>query len=145
MAEASADPLIVRSAWLYGHAGRNFVETMLSLASSGGPLRVVTDQRGAPTNARDLARAIRELIAVDAAGVVNATNAGSCSWYEFARAILDGAGHAGVPIEPVSSEEFPRPAPRPRYSVLSLERFEALTGGTPRDWREALDEYLAER
>jgi dTDP-4-dehydrorhamnose reductase len=143
--ECSSDPLIVRTAWLYGHAGPNFVEKMLSLAAEGRTLRVVNDQVGAPTNVRDLARAIRELIAVGATGVVNATNAGSCSWFEFAREILDVAGYESVPIEPVTSDEFPRPAPRPRYSVLSLVKLVSLTGKEPRKWRDALAEYIGER
>lgn len=145
VAEASSDALIVRTAWLYGHAGPNFIEKMLSLASSGGPLRVVDDQVGAPTYVRDLAGAMRELIAVGATGVVNATNRGWCTWFEFAREILDLAGHKDVPIEAVTSEEFPRPAPRPGYSVLSLARLVSLTGREPRSWQDALGEYLAER
>jgi dTDP-4-dehydrorhamnose reductase len=143
--EAAPKHLIVRTGWLYGHSGRNFVETMLSLVASGAPLRVVDDQVGAPTNARDFSLAIRELIAAGATGVVNAANAGSCSWYEFAREILDRAGYGDVPIEPVATSEFPRPAPRPGYSVLSLERLVSLTGREPRHWRDALEEYLAER
>ena len=142
---ACSDALIVRTAWLYGHAGPNFIEKMLSLASAGRDLRVVDDQVGAPTNVRDLAGAIRELIAVEAAGVVNATNAGSCSWFEFGRVILDLSGHPEVSIEPVTSNEFPRPAPRPGYSVLSLERLVSLTGKEPRSWQDAVAEYLAER
>ncbi len=145
VAEACSDALIVRTAGLYGHAGPNFIEKMLSLASSGRILRVVDDQVGAPTNVRDLAGAILELIAVEATGVVNATNAGSCSWFEFAREILDVAGHQDIPVEPVTSEEFPRPAPRPGYSVLSLARLVSLTGKEPRSWQDALAEYLAER
>lgn len=145
VAEACSDALIVRTAWLYGHAGPNFIEKMLSLASSGRVLRVVDDQVGAPTNVRDLAGAILELIAVEATGVVNATNRGWCTWFEFAREILDLAGHEDVPIEPVTSEEFPRPAPRPGYSVLSLARLVSLTGKEPRSWQDALAEYLAER
>jgi dTDP-4-dehydrorhamnose reductase len=143
--EASQDALIVRTAWLYGHAGSNFIETMLSLASSGRPLRVVDDQVGAPTNVRDLARAILELFAVGATGVVNATNGGWCTWFEFAREILDRAGYRDIPVEPVTSEEFVRPAPRPGYSVLSLARLVLLTGKEPRSWQDALAEYLAER
>jgi len=142
---AAPDHLIVRTAWLYGHAGKNFVEKMIELAESGRPLSVVDDQLGAPTNARDLAGSIRDLIAVGAAGVVNATNTGSCSWFEFAREILDHSGHAGVSMEPVTSDRFPRPAPRPGYSVLSLDRLVSLTGREPRHWRDALHEYLAER
>ena len=145
VAEASQDALIVRTAWLYGHAGPNFIEKMLSLASSGRGLRVVEDQVGAPTNVRDLAAAILELIAVGATGVVNATNRGWCTWYEFAREILDLAGHEDIPVEPVTSAEFPRPAPRPGYSVLSLARLVSLTGKTPRSWQDALAEYIAER
>ena len=145
VAETCSDALIVRTAWLYGHAGPNFIEKMLSLASSGRHLRVVDDQVGAPTNVRDLAGAILELIAVEATGVVNATNAGSCSWFGFAREILDLAGLEDVPIEPVTSGEFPRPAPRPGYSVLSLARLVSLTGKEPRSWQDALAEYLAER
>ena len=137
--------LIVRTAWLYGRAGRNFVETMLGLAGRGGEIRVVSDQVGAPTYTRDLARIISELIAVEASGVVNATNDGSCSWYEFARAILDRSGHGDVPVRAVTSEEFPRPAVRPRYSVLSLERLAKLTGRRPRHWEAALADYIAER
>jgi dTDP-4-dehydrorhamnose reductase len=142
---AARDCLIVRTAWLYGHSGANFVEKMLELAAAGGPLRVVDDQVGAPTNARDLAGSIRELIAVGAAGVVNATNAGSCSWYEFACEIVQGAGLGDVAVEPVKSSEFPRPAPRPAYSVLSLDRLMSLTGASPRHWREGLADYLSER
>jgi len=143
--EVSQDALIVRTAWLYGHAGPNFIETMLSLASSGRVLRVVNDQVGAPTNVRDLAGAILELIAVEATGVVNATNRGWCTWFEFARKILDLAGLGEVSIEPVTSEEFPRPAPRPGCSVLSLERLVFLTGKEPRSWQDAVAEYVAER
>ena len=145
VAEACSDALIVRTAWLYGHAGPNFIERMLSLASSGRVLRVVDDQVGAPTNVRDLAGAILELIAVEATGVVNATNRGWCTWFEFAREILDLAGHEDIPVEPVTSQEFPRPARRPGYSVLSLARLVSLTGKEPRSWRDALAEYLAER
>jgi dTDP-4-dehydrorhamnose reductase len=142
---AAPDCLIVRTAWLYGHAGTNFVEKILALVESGRPLKVVEDQVGAPTSAKDLAGAIRDLIAVGATGVVNATNAGSCSWFEFAREILDRSGHAAVSIEPVASDRFPRPAPRPSYSVLSLARLVSLTGREPRHWRDALRDYLAER
>ena len=143
--EASRDALIIRTAWLYGHAGPNFIEKMLSLASSGRHLKVVEDQVGAPTNVRDLARAILELIAVGATGVVNATNRGWCTWFEFAREILDQAGYRDIAVEPVTSEQFPRPAPRPAYSVLSLARLVSLTGKEPRSWQDALAEYLTER
>jgi dTDP-4-dehydrorhamnose reductase len=137
--------LIVRTAWLYGHNGRNFVETILGLAERGGPLRVVDDQIGSPTNARDLAGAIRELVLADARAVVNVTNTGSCTWFEFACEILDRAGRPDVEVVPVTTDAFQRPAPRPRYSVLSMERLSELLGTRPRAWQEALAEYIAER
>jgi dTDP-4-dehydrorhamnose reductase len=143
--EVAPRALVVRTAWLYGHAGANFVDKMLSLASAGVPLRVVDDQFGAPTNARDLAAVVAELVAAGASGVVNATNAGSCSWFELAREALSLAGLENAGLTPVSTEEFPRPAQRPTYSVLSLEKLKLLTGRTPRNWREALAEYVAER
>jgi dTDP-4-dehydrorhamnose reductase len=144
VAAANRDHLIVRTAWLYGHGGPNFVETILRTASAGGNLRVVDDQRGSPTNVRDLCGVLKELIATGAAGVVNATNAGTCTWYTFAKEIVKLAG-LKVDVVPVSSLEFTRPAARPTSSVLSLERLTELIGWTPRSWREALAEYMSER
>jgi dTDP-4-dehydrorhamnose reductase len=137
--------LIVRTAWLYGHLGRNFVETVLRLAEGGQDLRIVRDQWGAPTNARDLAVILGELLGGRARGVLHATNAGRCSWYEYAREILRIAGIEGVQVEPVPSSSYPRPARRPSFSVLSLERLSAVLGWTPRPWQEALLEYMNER
>jgi dTDP-4-dehydrorhamnose reductase len=137
--------LIVRTAWLYGRQGRNFVETILGLAARGGPLRVVDDQVGPPTSARDLSVIIAELIPVDATGVVHATNSGSCSWHEFACEIVALAGIQGVEVCPVRSSEFPRPAARPAYSVLALDRLVSLTGWLPRPWKDALGEYITKR
>ena len=141
----AGDWLVVRTSWLYGHRGPNFVETILRLSEEGGPLRVVNDQTGSPTNARDLSRLVLELVAAGARGVVNAANAGSCTWFEFAREILFRSGRGDVQVKPVTTAEFPRPAPRPVYSVLSLERLREITGKTPRPWQEALTEYVAER
>ncbi|MFH1502947.1 MAG: dTDP-4-dehydrorhamnose reductase [Candidatus Eisenbacteria bacterium] len=142
---SGAQSLIVRTAWLYGHGGANFVETVLRLSESGEPLRIVDDQRGSPTNARDLALVLRDLAGGGARGLLNATNAGSASWYDFAVEILRASGRADAPVEPVSTAEFPRPAPRPRSSVLSLDRLSEVLGWTPRPWEEALAEYLSER
>jgi dTDP-4-dehydrorhamnose reductase len=142
---SGAEHLIVRTAWLYGYAGSNFVETMLRLAGRNETLSVVDDQLGAPTNARDLALIIKELVASGATGVLNATNAGSCTWYQFARRIIERAGSEGIRITPVGSSAFPRPAARPANSVLSLAKLTALLGWVPRAWEEALAEYLSER
>jgi len=137
--------LIVRTAWLYGHAGRNFVEFVLGAAGEGRPLRIVDDQRGAPTSARDLALVLRELAARRPEGVIHATNDGSCSWFEFTREILAAAGDEETSVEPIASSDLDRPAPRPRNSVLSLERLESVLGWRPRAWNEAVREYVAER
>lgn len=142
---SGADFLIVRTAWLYGHGGANFVETVLRLAGTRETLRMVDDQRGCPTNARDLALILKELAASAARGVVNATNSGNASWYEFATEILRAGGLSDVSIQRVATTEFPKPATRPRSSVLSLERLAGVLGWTPRHWTEALAEYLSER
>lgn len=137
--------LIVRTSWLYGHGGRNFVDTVLRLAAERDRLQVVDDQVGAPTNARDLAGIVKELVRTRAQGIVHATNAGRCSWYEFAGAILTVAGIDGVKVDAVDSTAFVRPARRPANSVLRLDRLVSLIGWVPRHWREALEEHLAER
>jgi dTDP-4-dehydrorhamnose reductase len=142
---AGGKALIARTAWLYGRQGRNFVESILGLAARGGPLRIVDDQVGPPTSARDLSVIVAELIPAGATGVVHATNSGSCSWYQFACEILELAGVRGVEVRPVRSSEFPRPAARPGYSVLALDRLVSLIGWLPRRWDEALRDYMTER
>jgi len=142
---SGASWLIVRTSWLYGHNGPNFVDTIIRAARERGKLEVVDDQSGAPTNARDLAGVIRELVDGRAEGIVHATNSGSTTWFGFARAIVDAAGMSDVPIEPVGSDAFPRPAPRPHNSVLSLARLRELIGWEPRPWLAAVHEYIAER
>ncbi len=142
---SGAETLIVRTAWLYGHAGPNFVETVLRLADSGEVLRMVDDQRGSPTSARDLALVLKELSVSSATGLVNATNSGSATWYDFASEALLLSGRGDVEIVPVATEEFPRPAPRPRSSVLSLDRLASVLGWVPRPWEEALSDYISER
>lgn len=129
---------VVRTAWLYAPGPRNFVATMLRLAATGQPLRVVDDQIGQPTYADDLARQIIAMIEGDVpAGVYHGTNSGQTSWFGFAREILRVWGMQAV-VEPVTSEEFPRPAPRPSYSVLGHDRW-ATVGLLPmRPWQDAL-------
>lgn len=135
--------LIVRTSWLFGVHGPNFVEAIRNQIAKGtDPLRVVSDQHGRPTYTPHLARAIVNLVTHGARGVVHYADAGECSWYDFACAIAEGSG---VRVKPVESDEFPRPAKRPAYSVLSTARYEELTGATPESWRDGLREYLAQR
>jgi dTDP-4-dehydrorhamnose reductase/4-ketoreductase len=135
--------LIVRTAWLFGVHGPNFVEAIRNQIRKGtNPLRVVADQRGRPTYTPHLANAlVRLALAPEARGVVHYADADECSWFDFARAIAEESG-ANVDVMPVTTDEFPRPAKRPAYSVLSTARYEQLTGLTPDSWREGLREYL---
>ncbi len=140
---------IVRTAWLYGPAGKNFVATMLRLMGERDELTVVSDQRGTPTYAADLAEALVRLVQSDSRdyGAYHYTNAGEATWYDFAVAIRDEALARGmierrIPILPVTTAEYPTKAERPAYSVLSLERFAAVTGVEIPPWREALGRYL---
>jgi dTDP-4-dehydrorhamnose reductase len=135
-AEANPRHLIARSSWLYGHGGKNFVETMLGL---GPEVRVVDDQVGSPTFTRHLAEALRGLAGSEEYGVHHLAASGSCSWFEFAREIFERAGR-DVRVEPCTTAEFLRPAPRPAYSVLGSERGHELPS-----WREGLEAYLGVR
>lgn len=137
------DCCIVRTSWVFGTGGKCFPDTILRLASSHPEVEVVDDQRGAPTYARDLAHAIKQLCHSDARGVVHATNRGECTWYEFASEILRLSESPTV-ARATTSDRFPRPAERPRYSVLSLKSLERYGIVMPR-WQEALRDYIAER
>jgi len=135
---------VVRTAWLFGAIGRCFPNKILELSESQKRLRVVADQVGTPTFNRDLARTIVRLVRSGAKGIVHATNTGPCSWYEFAREILRVGGHADVSVEAIRTEDMPRPAPRPKYSVLSsvsLRQYQLQM----RPWRDALKEYFDDR
>lgn len=133
---------IVRTSWLFGPGGKNFVQTMLKLASERDVLTVVDDQRGRPTYTRDLAQAIESLIQSGLYGVYHVTNSGECSWYQFAVDIMEQAGISKVELRPVTSQEFKRPAPRPANSVLG-NRFWRIAGFPElRDYRQALQDYL---
>jgi dTDP-4-dehydrorhamnose reductase len=134
--------LIVRTSWLFGKNGPNFVEAMRRQIGKGvDPLRVVDDQRGRPTYTPHLAAAVVNLVDAGAEGVVHYADAGSVSWFGFACAIVAALGSL-VGVRPVSSEEFVRPARRPAYSVLSTDRYTELTGAEPESWREGLLDYL---
>jgi dTDP-4-dehydrorhamnose reductase len=134
---------VARTSWLFGPGGKCFPDTILKLAATRPALDVVSDQRGSPTYVIDLARAIAELCRKDATGIVHVTNAGDCSWFEFAREIVKGAGSAAE-VRPVSSEKMARPAPRPAYSVLSPTSLRKYGIDMP-GWNDALLRYLQER
>jgi dTDP-4-dehydrorhamnose reductase len=130
--------MVVRTAWLYGRYGKNFVTAIRAAAAKGSPLRVVADQVGSPTATLDLARAIGRLITSPIRGLLHAVNAGSCSRYDFARAIVG----TGTEIIPITSAEAARPATRPRNATLVSERW-LLTGIDPlRPWEDALKDFL---
>ena len=136
-AEANANHLIVRSSWLFGRGGKNFVETMLALGRERDELRVVDDQVGCPTFTGHLAEALLGLAAGADRGVLHVAGGDSCSWFEFAREILSRAG-VNSSVKPCTTEEFPRPARRPANSVLISER------GAPTlpVWQDGLEAYL---
>jgi dTDP-4-dehydrorhamnose reductase len=134
---------IVRTAWLYGRGGKNFVDTIRTRALAGGPLAVVDDQQGSPTWTRDLAAALVALIAKGAVGTFHATNAGACTWHEFAVEICALAG-VDVSVARISSADLARPAKRPAYSVLDNSRLVQAIGHPLPHWRDALARYLAQ-
>jgi dTDP-4-dehydrorhamnose reductase len=141
LVEASgADFLTLRSSWLYAAHGNNFVRTILRLAGERESLRVVDDQRGRPTSVPMLVETTQRLLGAGARGTLHATDGGECTWFEFASEIVRVAG-LPCRVEPCTSEEFPRPAPRPAYSVLDLTATERLIGPL-RDWREALADVV---
>ncbi|MFE6200031.1 dTDP-4-dehydrorhamnose reductase [Streptomyces sp. NPDC057838] len=136
---------IVRTAWLYGVHGGNFVRTMIGLEARRDTLDVVDDQRGQPTWSADVAERIADLgprLGPDAHGVFHATNAGEASWYELAREVFALIGADPDRVRPTSSAAFPRPAPRPAYSALAHRRWQEIGLPLPRDWRSALHEAL---
>lgn len=134
---------IARTSWLFGTGGKCFPDTILRLAASRPALDVVNDQRGCPTYAADLARAIVQLCRKNASGIVHVTNAGDCTWFEFAEEIVRNAG-LPTAVRPVSSQQMARPAPRPAYSVLSAARLHALGIELP-SWTDALQRYMKDR
>lgn len=133
--------LIIRTQWLYGIHGKNFVETMLRLAGEKSELTVVDDQTGSPTWTYDLALAIKALLDKSCSGTYHAANSGFCSWNEFARAIFEEEG-LKIKVNSMTTKELDRPANRPLYSTLDCSKLEHDTGFRPQHWREALQNYL---
>jgi dTDP-4-dehydrorhamnose reductase len=136
------DYILIRTSWLYGVKGKNFVQTILDKAKTTNKLQVVDDQVGSPTYAKDLATAVDLLIEQNAKGIFHITNRGSCSWYQFAIKILQEAGIHDIDIKPIKSDQLPRLAKRPAYSVLSMQKFISATGKTMQPWQLALKDYL---
>ncbi|MDT9695804.1 dTDP-4-dehydrorhamnose reductase [Streptomyces sp. P17] len=132
---------VVRTAWLYGVRGPNFVRTMIGLEASRPTVDVVDDQRGQPTWSADVAARIADL-GPDVNGIVHATNSGEASWYELAREVFRLLGADPERVRPTDSAAFPRPAPRPQYSALAHGRWQTLGLPPLRDWRTALHEAL---
>ncbi|HBE79491.1 MAG TPA: dTDP-4-dehydrorhamnose reductase [Firmicutes bacterium] len=132
---------IVRTAWLFGDIGHNFVKTILRLADERKPLPIVNDQVGSPTYALDLAAVIAQLIQTKAYGIYHITNTGNCSWFEYAKQILRYAGQKDALLKPITSEKLNRPAPRPSYSILAQDALN-LMGITMPSYQDALQRYF---
>ncbi|OGL42346.1 MAG: dTDP-4-dehydrorhamnose reductase [Candidatus Schekmanbacteria bacterium RIFCSPHIGHO2_02_FULL_38_11] len=133
--------LIIRSEWLYGMRGRNFVSFVIDTAAKENKLKIVNDQVGSPTYTKDLSEAIRALLKKDCKGIYNAANSGKCSWYEFARKIKEFK-KIRTEILPIASDESNRVAKRPANSVLNCNKLKTNTGFVFRNWTEALKEFL---
>ena len=141
--ELVKNSLIIRTQWLYGKYGKNFVASILQQAKEKKALSIVNDQMGSPTYTVDLAKAISVLIQFDAREVFHVANSDGCTWYAFAQAILNLSGMNEVKVIPISSEKLDRPAVRPSYSVFNCQKLKEKTGLTLRPWPEALKDYLA--
>jgi dTDP-4-dehydrorhamnose reductase len=140
---SGADAYLVRTSWVYGASGPNFVKTVLRVTREKGEISVVDDQRGAPTWARDLAIASRRLLDVGTPGVYHLSNSGECSWYELARAVVELAA-IDAAVRPIATADYPTAAKRPAYSVLANRRWAELGQPPMRPWREALAEFIPE-
>jgi len=136
---------IVRTEWLFGLKGKNFVATILDLARKRDVLTIVDDQHGSPTYTPDLAAGLLKLSAREGRGTFHVTNSGETTWCQFARQIVERSGITSVRIEPITTEQLGRPAPRPQNSVMDNSRYADLTGDFLRHWGEALDDYLLGR
>lgn len=127
---------LIRTAWLYGAHGKNFVDTMLQVGTTRRELRVINDQHGSPTYAHDVAQATQELLRTQPPGVYHTVNDGVATWYDLAQAVF-AAAKMKVTVQPIATSEYPLPARRPQYSILRRSR-----GPTLRPWQAALDEYI---
>jgi dTDP-4-dehydrorhamnose reductase len=142
ISETVPEHLIIRTAWIYGPGRDSFVRKMIRAAADGKKVEVVGDQVGSPTYTPHLAGAVRLLHQIRATGVVNVVNSGSCSWYQLTREIYSLAGASLDLVVPISTKSLNRPARRPPYSVLSMEKFHRMTGRELPSWAEALRSYF---
>ena len=138
------DHLIIRTQWLYGRHGKNFVASILRQAKEKRTLTVVDDQTGSPTYTVDLSRAITGLLEHNSRGIYHVANQGICTWYTFSQAVLKFAQVEGITLTPISTEALGRPAVRPSYSVLDTQKFGRETGMRLRHWADALKAYLSD-
>jgi dTDP-4-dehydrorhamnose reductase len=136
------DHLIIRTSWAFGRNGKNFIRTIVGAAREGRALRVVNDQRGCPTYTRDLASHTALMLNAGCRGTYHVTNSGSCTWYELAVRALECAGLECVPVTPVTTGDFPRPAKRPANSVLSNSKLQREGLPLMRPWPIAAREYI---
>ncbi|HON10229.1 MAG TPA: dTDP-4-dehydrorhamnose reductase [Chitinispirillaceae bacterium] len=145
VAENCSRHQIFRIAWLYGLNGNNFVKAIRNAAikkkTSGEPLKVVNDQTGTPTSAIEVCRQVLNCLESGQYGIFHSTCEGSCTWYDFAREVLASSG-IDVELLPCTTEEFPRPAPRPRFSVLENARLKSLGLNTMPDWKKAFANFI---
>ncbi|MHB8110020.1 MAG: dTDP-4-dehydrorhamnose reductase [Syntrophorhabdaceae bacterium] len=133
--------VVLRTQWLYGAGGTSFVSKIVKLARDNGSVRVVSDQIGSPTYARDLGEPIAAMIQKKLTGIYHVSNSGSCTWFDFAQVIF-ALLRMDIPVSPIASAELGRKAPRPPYSVFDLSKLEHVTGICMRSWQDALREYL---
>ena len=138
---------IVRTSWLFGKYGKNFVDIILDKAEQKKELRVVMDQFGSPTFTKDLSKALEKMALLalknkKLAGIYHFCNSGSCSWYKYAEEIIDIAKKDDIRLSPITSAELDRPAIRPKMSILNINKYSKLCNEKPRDWQSALRDYL---
>ena len=138
---ACPSAIVVRTQWLYGHGGVNFISKVTAIARERGVAEVVDDQRGSPTYTKDLAEPIRALIEKNTAGIYHVANSDSCTWFEFAREVFDRL-KIEAQLSPITSVHLNRKAKRPRYSVFDCSKLTRDTGFRMRPWQEALQDYL---
>lgn len=134
---------IVRTSWLFGKHGKNFVSTILKLAREEKQLEVVNDQIGSPTYTKDLCEPLYQLMNCEHYGIYHLTNSGICSWYDFAKEIIKQTGLT-TPVIPITSDKLTRPAKRPNFSVLENHNYKKIFNKSLRNWQEALNDFLKE-
>ena len=133
---------VVRTSWLYGYVGKNFVKTVRRILKEKGGMTVVNDQRGNPTNANDLAHHLLKLAVTEEYGIYHCTGEGECTWYDFAKKIAELSGYDGDIVKPCTSDEFPSPTKRPAYSSLRNLALECTVGDEMRHWEDAIESYM---